>query len=157
MRTIYIKQEHMQAWGQPTLLCQRSLFYLNLLVKKVYNSKNIVFRIMSLVLQLQLVIMSKYSMFDVDTFNTFWVMGYIKIYVFERQWQQQWPSYHNRSTVFLRNRRVTMHFGNETSGLNSESGLTSEWSYFRVVFIAELYCIQLNYICKYRGLRAKMV
>ena len=30
---------------------------------------------MLLVLQLHLVMMRKYSKFDVDTFNTFWVMG----------------------------------------------------------------------------------
>ena len=34
---------------------------------------------MSLVLQLHLVMMSKYAKFGVDTFNIFWVMGYIKV------------------------------------------------------------------------------
>ena len=34
---------------------------------------------MPLDLQLQLVRMSKYYKFGVDTFNTFWVMGYIKV------------------------------------------------------------------------------
>ena len=49
-----------------------------ILVKNWHNSKAIDFRVMPLVLQLHLVIMSKYSNFGVDTFNTFWVMSYIK-------------------------------------------------------------------------------
>ena len=44
----------------------------------MHNSKTIAFRVMSLVLQLHLVMMSKYSKFGDDTFNTFWVVGYIK-------------------------------------------------------------------------------
>ena len=35
---------------------------------------------MSLVLQLHLVMMSKYPKFGVDTFNTFWEMGYITVF-----------------------------------------------------------------------------
>ena len=35
---------------------------------------------MRLVLQLHLVMMSKYSKLGIDTFNTFWVMGYIKVF-----------------------------------------------------------------------------
>ena len=35
---------------------------------------------MPLVLQLHQVLMSKYSKFGVDTYNTFWVMGYIKVF-----------------------------------------------------------------------------
>ena len=46
---------------------------------------------MSLVLQLHLVMMSKYSKFGVDTFNTFWEMDYIKVFA----WQKQWSSEHN--------------------------------------------------------------
>ena len=37
---------------------------------KGHNSKNIAFRVMLLVLHLKLVMMSKYSKFGVDTFNT---------------------------------------------------------------------------------------
>ena len=44
-------------------------FFLQFLVKKRHNSKYIAFRVMSLVLQLQLVMMSKCSKFGVDTFN----------------------------------------------------------------------------------------
>ena len=40
---------------------------------------------MSLVLQLQFVMMNKYSKFGIDTFNT-WVMSYIKDFA---QWRQQ--------------------------------------------------------------------
>ena len=50
------------------------------LVKKGNNSKTIAFRIMPLVLQLHLVMMSKYSQFDVETIYTFLVMGYIKVF-----------------------------------------------------------------------------
>ena len=52
----------------PMLVCQGPSFYLNLLVKKGHNSKNIAYRVMLLVLQLHLVMMNK---FGVDTFNTF--------------------------------------------------------------------------------------
>ena len=58
---------------------------------------------MSLVLQMQLVMMSKYSKFGVATFNT-WVMGYNKVFARRRQ-QQQWSNDHNSST-FLRNSRA---------------------------------------------------
>ena len=58
------------------------------------NSKNIAFRVMPLVLQLYLVMVSKYSKFGVDTFNNFCVMGYIK--VFARQGRRS--SDHNGST-----------------------------------------------------------
>ena len=63
-----------------TLVCQGPSFYLKLLVKKGHNSKTTAFRVMRLVLQLHLVMMSKYSMFNVDTFNTFCVKGYIKVF-----------------------------------------------------------------------------
>ena len=39
--------------------------------------------------QLHLVMMSKYSKFDGDIFNTFWVMGYIKVFAWQGQQQQQ--------------------------------------------------------------------
>ena len=54
----------------PTLLCQGSSFYLKYLGKKGHNSNNITFRVMPIVLQLHLFMMSKYSKFGVDTFNT---------------------------------------------------------------------------------------
>ena len=53
------------------LVCQGPSFYLNILVKKGHNPKNIALRVIPLVLQLQLVMMSKYSKFGVDTFNIF--------------------------------------------------------------------------------------
>ena len=40
---------------------------------------------MPLVLQLHIVMMSKYSQFGADTFNTFWVMVYIKVFAWHRQ------------------------------------------------------------------------
>ena len=45
----------------PMLICQWTSFYLKTYVKKGDNSKTIVFRVM----------ISKYSKFGVDTFNTF--------------------------------------------------------------------------------------
>ena len=63
-------------------------------LKKGHNSKTTAFRVMPLVLQLHLVMMSKYSQFGVDTlntFNTFRVMGYIKVFArWQRRRQQQW-------------------------------------------------------------------
>ena len=61
----------------PTLVSQGSSFYLKYLVN---NSKNLAFRVMhdDHVLQLHLIMMSKYFKFGVDAFSTFWVMGYIK-------------------------------------------------------------------------------
>ena len=48
--------------------------------------------------------MSKHSMFGVDTFNTFWVMSYIKVFAW--RWRQQWQrwqsSIHNISTFSLK-------------------------------------------------------
>ena len=67
----------------PTLVCQRPSFYLKCLVKKGHNSKNIVYWVMPLVFQLHLVMMSRYSKFGVNTFNTFWVMG-IKDFAWRR-------------------------------------------------------------------------
>ena len=48
-----------------------AIILLKFLVKKGHNSITIALRVMSLVLLLQLVKMSKYSRFGVDTFNTF--------------------------------------------------------------------------------------
>ena len=64
------------------------------LVKKGNNSRNIA----KFVLYLQLVMMSKYSKFCVDTFYTFWVMGHDTFYTFWvmghikafARWQQWW-------------------------------------------------------------------
>ena len=55
---------------------------------------------MSLVLQLYLVIMTKYSKFGVDTFNKQWVIGYIKVFA---RWRRR---SNNHNSCFLRNRRV---------------------------------------------------
>ena len=49
-------------------------------LKRVIVPNNIAFRVMSLVLQLHLVMMSKYSKFGADTFNTFLLIGYIKVF-----------------------------------------------------------------------------
>ena len=54
----------------PMLIYQGPSFYLKSLGKKGHYSKKIAFRIMPLVLQLHLVMMSKYYKFGVDTFNT---------------------------------------------------------------------------------------
>ena len=61
------------------LICQGPSFYLKLLVNKglVNTLKNTVSRVMSLVLQLQPVMMSKYSKFGVDTFNKGYNSKYI--------------------------------------------------------------------------------
>ena len=62
---------------------------------------------MPLVLQLHLIMMSKFSKFGVDSFNTFWVMGYIKVlhdnyFDFWQRWrQQQRSSDHNNLTFSL--------------------------------------------------------
>ena len=53
------------------LVCQGPSFYLKSLVDKGPNSKTIAFGAMTLVLQLHLFIMIKYSKLGVDTFNTF--------------------------------------------------------------------------------------
>ena len=84
----------------PTLFCRKPSFHLKFLVKKGLSSKNIAFRVMSLVLQLHLVMVTK---FGVDTFNSFWVMGYIKVFVHCRcQRQQQQSSDHNSLTFSLK-------------------------------------------------------
>ena len=53
------------------LIYQGLSFYLKMLHKKGHNSKDIAFRVMPLVLQLDIIMMRKYSKFGVDTFNTF--------------------------------------------------------------------------------------
>ena len=60
----------------PTRLSGPS-FCLKILVKKVHNFKTIAFKVMALVLQQHLVMMGKYS---VDTFNSFCVRCYIKVF-----------------------------------------------------------------------------
>ena len=62
-KTTIIKQE------VPMLICQGPIIVHK--VEKWHNSNNIAFRLMSLVLQLYLVMMSKYPKFGVDIFNTF--------------------------------------------------------------------------------------
>ena len=84
----------------------------------LHNSINIDFRVMPLVLQLHLVIMSKYSKFSVETFNTFWVMGYIKVFARRRRWQRR-SSDHNSST-----------FSSEQTSLN-----LSQWTFFVKHFV----------------------
>ena len=83
---------------QSMLVCQGSLFFLKFLVKKGHNSKNIAFRVMSLVLQLHLVKMSK---FGVDTFNTFWVMGYTKLFAWWQQWSNDLNFEQNMQDKFI--------------------------------------------------------
>ena len=55
------------------------------LFKKGHNSKNIAFRVMHLALKLHLAIISRHSMFGVDTFNNFLVKGYIKVFAQQQQ------------------------------------------------------------------------
>ena len=80
-----------------------AIILLKYLVKKRHNSKIIAFRVMLLVLQLHLVMMSNYSKFVVDIFNIFWVMGYINGLAQQpRRWQQQRFSDHNSLTFSLK-------------------------------------------------------
>ena len=50
----------------PTLVSQGPSFYLKFSFKKGHNSKTIAFRVVFLALQMQLVMMRKYSKFSVD-------------------------------------------------------------------------------------------
>ena len=86
-------QEH-RMWHQ-RLSVRGASCYLNFLGKKGSNSKNIDFRVMPTALQLHLAMFSKYTKFSVDTFNTIWVMGHIKVFAWwqQQQWRQQ-PSDH---------------------------------------------------------------
>ena len=59
---------------------------------------------MSLVLQLQFVMMSKYSKSGVDTFNTFREMGYIK--VFAQRQQRSSDLVITKARLFHRNRQT---------------------------------------------------
>ena len=59
---------------------------------------------MSLVLLLHLVMMSKYSQFGVDTFNTFLKMGYIKVIARQRS------SDINSSTFASKQMSLKWHF-----------------------------------------------
>ena len=61
----YKQEHHIQFQSLSIILLKKKL------VKKGHNSKTIAFRVMSLVLQLHLVIICKYSKFDIDSFNTF--------------------------------------------------------------------------------------
>ena len=55
----------------PTLVCRGPSFYLKFLAKKGHNSKSIAFRVIPLVLQMHLVMMSKFSKFGFDNFYSF--------------------------------------------------------------------------------------
>ena len=66
--------------------------------EKGLNSKNITCRIKPLVIQLNLVMIIKYSKFVLISLNTFWEMGYIKVFA----WQQQQHSDHNSLTFSLK-------------------------------------------------------
>ena len=66
-----------------TLICYGPSFFIKSLVKIGHNSRNIAFIVIPLVLQLHLVMLSKYSKFGFDTFNTFWVMGYMKLFLYD--------------------------------------------------------------------------
>ena len=62
---------------------------------------------MPLVLQLHLVMISKYSKSGVDNFNTFWVMGYFKVFA---QWQWRRSNDHNSSTFSLeQTSKIALH------------------------------------------------
>ena len=96
-----------------TLICRGAIILLKIYVKKGHNSKTTALRVMPLVLQLHLVMMSKYSKFGVDTLSTFWVMGYIKVFARRRLWQRrQRSSDHNIETDKLEMVSVTTHFLN---------------------------------------------
>ena len=58
-------------YAVPTLVCRGAHSTLNLKLKKGHNSKTTVFRVVPLVMQLHLVMMSKYSKFGVDTLSTY--------------------------------------------------------------------------------------
>ena len=77
------------------------ILFKNLRIKRGITP-NISFRVMPLVLQLHLVMMSNYSKFGVDTFNTIWVMGNIKVFAWRlRQWRW-WSSNHKSLTFSLK-------------------------------------------------------
>ena len=69
-------------------------FYLKIL--KGQNSKNIAFRVMPLHLATAPCHDEQvFQVCGVDTFDTFWVMGYIKVFVQRQRW---WSSNDNGST-----------------------------------------------------------
>ena len=75
---------------------------------------------MPLVLQLHLVMINKYSKFGVDTLNTFWVMGYINVFV-RRGQRRRWSSDHNSSTFSFKqtswNEYINMGHFSKKNGL----------------------------------------
>ena len=91
------------AWGTNAHL-SGVIILLNFLVKKGYNFKHLAFKVMPLVLQLHLVKIIKYSKFDIDTINTFWVMGYIKVFA----WWCWRSSYHNSLTFSTKQDKLIM-------------------------------------------------
>ena len=90
-----------------------AIIYLKVFVKKGHYSKNIANRVMSIVMQMHVVMMSKYSKFGVHTFNTFWVMGFIKIFVWwlqqQQQQQQQRSCDHNSLIFFFKTDKLKIH------------------------------------------------
>ena len=60
---------------------------------------------MPLVLQLVIVMMSKYSKFGVDTLSTFWVMSHIKVYALDLV--------NTIAQLFLRNRQANKKYRRE--------------------------------------------
>ena len=62
------------------LVCHRHHATKKIKLEKGHNSKTTAFRVIPFVLQLHLVMISKYSKFGVDILSTFLVMGYIKVF-----------------------------------------------------------------------------
>ena len=79
------------------------------LVKKGHNSKSIAFRVMLFVLQCSLSWWASIPS-GVDTFNTFCLMGYIKVFA---QWQQQLQTSDHNSFTFSSkqtNQKLTVNY-----------------------------------------------
>ena len=100
------------------LICQEP--YLYFLVKKGHNSKSIALRAMTLVMQLYLAMMSKYSKFGVVIFHTYWVMGYIDVFA------QQQRRYSDNNILFPKNRFKVYEESKET--IKSVNYLLWLWS-----------------------------
>ena len=64
---------------------------------------------MPLVLQLHLDTIGKHSKFGIDTFNTFWIITYIKVFAWQRRLrtgQQQWSRDHKSLNFFFETDKV---------------------------------------------------
>ena len=79
---------------------------------------------MPLVMQLHNVMMSKYSKFGVDTFYSFWVMGYIKAFAWQQQRRRR-SNYHNSLTQALHG--VTTKIPNMAPVLVGSRNGAQEW------------------------------